>query len=45
MVASHCEGRDGCVSFTQQERREGREAVGHCEQPEDRMRTNTRKHL
>ena len=45
VVASHCEGSDSCVSSTQQERTESREAVGHCGQPEDKMRTNTRKHL
>ena len=45
MVASHRESSDSCVNSMQQERGEGGEAVGPCRQPEDKMRTNTRKHL
>lgn len=45
MVAFHRESSDSCVNSMQRERGEGGEAVGPCRQPEDKMRTNTRKHL
>lgn len=45
VVASHRKSSDSCMNSTQQERGEGGEAVGPCGQPEDKMRTNTRKHL